>query len=351
MSNSVEPVPGAVIFGCIDTALTQAEVDLFSSCNPFGLILFEHNCIDPNQLTDLILQFRETVGRDDAPVLIDQEGGRVTRMKQPHWRQPPPANIFARISKNNIEAASRAAYLNARLIGKELTQVGITVDCLPVIDLPIRGAHEVIGDRALGEDPTTVAELGRALSEGLMAEGVLPVIKHIPGHGRAKSDSHKELPVVSAPLKELEVTDFLPFEYLNEMPWAMTAHVVYKAIDPKKAATISPVIIKEIIRNKIKFKGLLLSDDIGMEALSGTKGERALMILDAGCDLTLECSGKIEDMTEVASIIPVMTEEAIGRAIKAEELRQNKRTEDGLAYEELLEELKNILSEHQIEGA
>ena len=351
MSHSLEVAPSAVIFGCIDTVLTPDEVDLFSTCNPFGLILFEHNCINPIQLADLILQFRETVGRDDAPVLIDQEGGRVTRMKAPHWREPPPANTFAQIAKNNIALASRAAYLNARLIGKELAQVGITVDCLPVLDIPNRGAHEVIGDRALGENSTLVEELGRALSEGLMAEAVLPVIKHIPGHGRAKSDSHKELPVVNTRLKELEVTDFLPFERLNEMPWAMTAHVVYEAIDPINAATISPIIIKEIIRDKIKFKGLLLSDDIGMEALSGTKGERALKILEAGCDLTLECSGKIEDMTEVASIIPAMKEEAIGRAIKAEELRQQKLIEDGLTYEEILEELKNILWDHQNEGA
>jgi beta-N-acetylhexosaminidase len=343
LSNFIEVGPGAVIFGCSNTALTQAEVDLFSSCNPFGLILFEHNCINPTQLGDLISQFRETVGRDDAPVLIDQEGGRVTRMKEPHWRQPPPAYIFAEIAKNNLAAASKAAYLNTRLIGKELAKVGITVDCLPVLDIPIKGAHEIIGDRALGEDFSTVAELGRALSEGLMAEGVLPVIKHIPGHGRAKSDSHKELPIVNTPLEELEETDFLPFEYLNKMPWAMTAHVVYEAIDPTKAATISPIIIKEIIRNQIEFDGLLLSDDIGMEALSGTKGERALMILDSGCDLTLECSGKIEDMTEVASIIPVMTEKALGRATNAEKLRKRKLIEDGLSYEEISEELKKIL--------
>jgi len=351
LSSTVNDSPGAVIFGCIDTVLTEAEVDLFSSCKPFGLILFEHNCQDPIQLTDLILQFRQTVGRDDAPVLIDQEGGRVTRMKPPHWRQPPPASVFAKIAIKDPDAACRAAYLNARAIGRELAQVGITVDCLPVLDIPIVGAHEVIGDRALGDDPKTVVDLGRALSEGLMAEGVLPVIKHIPGHGRAKSDSHKELAIVDASLKELEFTDFLTFKGLKEIPWAMTAHVVYEAIDPEKAATISPIIIQKIIRDKIHYDGLLLSDDIGMEALSGTKGERARAILNAGCDLTLECSGKIEDMIEVASILPVMTEEALKRAVAAEGLRQNKFVEDGLLLEEVLEELEAIFFEHQIEGA
>ena len=351
LSNRASGIPAAVIFGCIDTALTAAEVDLFADCSPFGLILFEHNCIDPAQLKDLVTQFQETVGRVDAPILIDQEGGRVTRMKPPHWRHPPPARVFPEIASKDRESGRRAAYLNARLIGRELTSVGINVDCLPVLDIPVVGAHEIIGDRALGRDAEMIAELGRALSEGIMAEGVLPIIKHIPGHGRAKSDSHKELPIVNIPRDELERTDFVPFELMADMPWAMTAHVLYTAIDAERMATISPVIIEEVIREKVGFEGLLLSDDIGMEALSGTKGERARTILTAGCDLVLECSGKIEDMTEVASTVPKMTEKAMKRATVAEKLRQDQRVNDGLTTEDALKELKDILDAHQVKWA
>jgi beta-N-acetylhexosaminidase len=351
LSTPASETPAAVIFGCIDTALTAAEIDLFADCNPFGLILFEHNCIDPAQLKYLVTQFQETVGRIDAPILIDQEGGRVTRMKPPHWRHPPPARVFPEIATKDREAGRRAAYLNARLIGRELASVGINVDCLPVLDIPVVGAHEIIGDRALGRDTEMIAELGRALSEGIMAEGVLPIIKHIPGHGRAKSDSHKELPIVDTLRDELERTDFVPFELMSEMPWAMTAHVVYTAIDADRAATISPVIIDEVIREKIGFEGLLLSDDIGMEALSGTKGERARTILNAGCDLALECSGKIVDMAEVASIVPKMTEKAMKRATAAENMRQDQQVNDGLTSEDALKELEDILDTHQIEWA
>ena len=351
LSNPGNGAPSAVIFGCIDTALTSAEIDLFANCNPFGLILFEHNCVDPTQLAALITQFRETVGRKDAPVLIDQEGGRVTRMKPPHWRHPPPARVFPEIAVKDREEGIRAAYLNARLIGRELSSVGIDVDCLPVLDIPVVGAHEIIGDRALGRDADMIAALGRALSEGLMSEGVLPIIKHIPGHGRAKSDSHKELPIVDTARDELASTDFVPFERMAEMPWAMTAHVVYSSIDPERAATISPDIIDDVIRKKIGFDGLLLSDDIGMEAISGTKGERAQMILEAGCDLALECSGKIEDMAEVASIVPKMSEKAVNRASTAEKIRQGNILKDGLKTDDALQELEDILSKHQIEWA
>ena len=351
LSTPASETPAAVIFGCIDTALTAAEIDLFADSNPFGLILFEHNCIDPAQLKYLVTQFQETVGRIDAPILIDQEGGRVTRMKPPHWRHPPPARVFPEIATKDREAGRRAAYLNARLIGRELASVGINVDCLPVLDIPVVGAHEIIGDRALGRETEMIAELGRALSEGIMAEGVLPIIKHIPGHGRAKSDSHKELPIVDTLRDELERTDFVPFELMSEMPWAMTAHVVYTAIDADRAATISPVIIDEVIREKIGFEGLLLSDDIGMEALSGTKGERARTILTAGCDLALECSGKIVDMAEVASIVPKMTEKAMKRATAAENMRQDQQVNDGLTSEDALKELEDILDTHQIEWA
>ena len=290
--NSFLPAP--VIFGCIDKKLTDKEKLFFSLNRPLGLILFTHNCEDPEQIRNLINEFREIVENDNAPILIDQEGGRVTRLLPPNWRHPPPANTFSLIFGQNKEDAKLAAYQNACLIGKELKELNITINCLPVLDLPIEGAHEVIGDRSLGNNVDTIVDLGRSLSEGLLNEGILPVMKHIPGHGRAKSDSHLELPEIKTPLTVLEQTDFVPFSKLKKLPWAMTAHVIYSGIDPDNPATISSKIINEIIRYEVGFKGILISDDIGMEALAGTKGERAKAILEAGCDLVLECSGKLK---------------------------------------------------------
>ena len=344
MLDPTKKILSPIIFGCIATELSEAEIDLFNDIRPFGLILFEHNCLNPTQLSDLIAQFREVVGYKDAPVLIDQEGGRVTRLKPPHWRLPPPANTFAEIAKENIEVALRAAYLNARMIGKELASVGISVNCLPVLDFPVVGAHEVIGDRALGRDSATIAKLGRSLCKGLIEEGVFPIIKHIPGHGRAKTDSHKNLPIVDASIQELEETDFVPFKLLNEMPWAMTAHVVYSAIDNKRAATISPIIINEIIRSKIGFEGLLVSDDIGMDALSGSKGERAQNILNGGCDLVLECSGNINDMQEISSKVSPMKEETIKRINLAEKFKLNNQINDSLSSLDALEEFEELIT-------
>ncbi|MBS40973.1 MAG: beta-N-acetylhexosaminidase [Rhodospirillales bacterium] len=338
-------IPSPVIFGCIGTELTSAEIDLFQDCRPFGLILFEHNCKNPTQLSELIFQFRETVGFRDAAVLIDQEGGRVTRMKPPHWRLPPAAGVFSKIFEKNEDIALRAAYLNARLIGKELANVKISVNCLPVLDLPELGSHDVIGDRALGKDVRTISLLGGILCRGLMEEGVSPIIKHIPGHGRAKVDSHRELPLVDTSLQELKSTDFIPFRNLCHIPWAMTAHVVYSAIDKNRAATISPIVINEVVRNQIGFEGLLLSDDIGMEALSGSKGDRAQYILEAGCDLVLECSGKIKDMVDVASVLPAMKKETRNRAELAEKNRIENIVNDGLLKQEALREFDQILTD------
>tara|TARA_Y100001934_G_scaffold128390_1_gene155910 strand:+ start:434 stop:1480 length:1047 start_codon:yes stop_codon:yes gene_type:complete len=337
-------IPSPVIFGCIGTELTLAEIDLFQDCKPFGLILFEHNCNNPTQLSELISQFRETVGIRNAPVLIDQEGGRVARMKPPHWRLPPAAGVFSKIFERDKDIALRAAYLNARLIGKELSNVKISVNCLPVLDLPALGSHDVIGDRALGRDVKTISLLGEILCRGLMEEGVSPIIKHIPGHGRARVDSHKELPLVDASLEELKSTDFIPFKNLCHLPWAMTAHVVYSAIDDNRAATISPIVINEVVRSQIGFNGLVLSDDIGMEALSGNKGDRAQNILEAGCDLVLECSGKIEDMVEVASALPSMKEETTDRAERAENDRIKFIVNDGLSKQEAMREFDQILT-------
>jgi len=344
--NLTKKAPSPVIFGCIDSELSEAEIDLFSDVRPFGLILFEHNCLNPTQLSDLFAQFREVVGYNDAPVLIDQEGGRVTRMKPPHWRLPPAARTFADIAEKDMEVALRAAYLNSRLIGKELSSVGISVNCLPVLDLFVVGAHEVIGDRALGRDTDTISNLGRSLCNGLIEEGVSPIIKHIPGHGRAKTDSHNSLPVVDASICELEEFDFVPFKLLNDIPWAMTAHVVYSSIDSERAASISPIIINEIVRSKIGFQGLLLSDDIGMDALSGSKGERAQKILDGGCDLVLECSGNINDMEEVSAKISSMKDETIKRINLAEELRLNNQVNDSLSRECALEEFNELLTRY-----
>ncbi len=344
MLNPTEKIPSPIIFGCISTELSEAEIDLFNDIRPFGLILFEHNCLNPTQLSDLISQFREVVGYNDAAVLIDQEGGRVTRLKPPHWRLPPSANTFADIAKKDLKVALRAAYLNARLIGRELSSLGISVNCLPVLDIPVVGAHEVIGDRALGRDSATIANLGRSLCKGLIGEGVFPIIKHIPGHGRAKTDSHKDLPVVDDSIQELEETDFVPFKLLNEMPWAMTAHVVYSSIDSKRAATISPIIIKEIIRSKIGFDGLLVSDDIGMDALSGSKGERAQKILNGGCDLVLECSGNINDMQEVSTKVSPMKEETIKRINLAEKFKLENKINDSLSSLDAIEEFEEIVT-------
>jgi beta-N-acetylhexosaminidase len=217
----------------------------------------------------VITDFREAVGRDNAPVLIDQEGGRVTRLKDPHWRHPPPAAVFAEAAKADLEGACALARTNARLIGRDLIALGITVDCAPVVDVPVPGAHDIIGDRALGQDPHMIATLGRAVCDGLHDEGVSPVIKHMPGHGRARADSHKNLPRVGESIELLENNAFKPFRLLSDMPYAMTAHIVFDVIDSERPATVSSRVIDEVIRGSIGFDGVVLSDDIGMEALTG----------------------------------------------------------------------------------
>ena len=292
--------PAAAILGCSGPALTDGERRFFARVNPVGFILFARNIATPAQVAALVADLRATVGRADAPVLIDQEGGRVQRLKPPHWRKAPAGAPFARLAARDPAAAVAALRLNYRLIGRELAALGIDVDCAPVLDVPVAGADDVIGDRALGADPVMVATLGRAVVDGLLDEGVLPVIKHIPGHGRAMVDSHHALPTVHAARADLEAQDFPPFRALADAPWAMTAHVVYTAIDDLPATT-SAKVIGEVIRGLIGFDGVLVSDDLSMKALGGGFDERARRALEAGCDLVLHCNGDMAEMEAVAA--------------------------------------------------
>ncbi|HEY3912341.1 MAG TPA: beta-N-acetylhexosaminidase [Stellaceae bacterium] len=315
---SSAPAPRAVILGCAGEELSAAERRFFAEADPAGFILFRRNCRAPDQLRRLVEALRDSIGRADAPVLIDQEGGRVARLRPPHWRLYPPA---ARIGTLPDPEAAEAARLGARLIADDLARLGITVDCLPVLDLPVGGADPVIGDRAYGAEPDRVALLGRAVCEGLIEGGVLPVLKHIPGHGRAKVDSHYACPTVAAAYDELASTDFAPFRALAAMPWAMTAHIVYRAIDPMAPATLSRRLVGEIIRGEIGFDGVLVSDDLSMRALGGRLGERARRALDAGCDLALHCNGDPAEMEEIVAAVGPLSAPAAARLARAEALR------------------------------
>ncbi len=307
----------AFICGCAGPVLGRDEAAFIAAKRPFGLILFQRNCIEPAQVRGLVASFRDAVGRADAPVLIDQEGGRVQRLKPPHWPSYAPARAIARLHGVDADAGLRAAWLHGRLIAADLRDVDIDVDCAPVLDVAVPGASDVIGDRSFGGDPDRVATLGRAVADGLMDGGVLPVNKHVPGHGRAAADSHVSLPVVSADLVTLAASDFVPFAALSDLPMAMTAHVVYSAIDPGRPATVSPVVIRDIIRKRISFDGLLLSDDVSMHALSGDYGERTAAIFAAGCDLVLHCNGRIEEMRAVADAAPELAGYPAERADRA----------------------------------
>jgi beta-N-acetylhexosaminidase len=302
----------AFIVGCSGLAITPDERAFFRDADPWGFILFKRNIEDPEQVRALTASLRETVGREDAPILIDQEGGRVQRMGPPHWRRYPPGRAYGRMGGDGAQC--EMARLGARLMAHDLLSVGVTVDCLPVLDVPTPGAHDIIGDRAYADDPADVAALGRAAAEGLLDGGVLPVIKHIPGHGRAGADSHEALPVVEATREELERIDFEPFRALADMPLAMSAHVVYTAIDPDNPATTSRTVIDDVIRGSIGFDGLLMSDDLSMKALSGSLRERARAALAAGCDVALHCNGKLDEMQAVAEAAPVLSGRARQRA-------------------------------------
>ena len=305
------------IYGCAATSLSPAEKSFFRDTRPWGFILFARNISDSVQVKALVAELRDTVGDPQAPVLIDQEGGRVARLKPPHWHVRPPAARFGKLHETNPEAAREAVYLNARLIAHDLASLGINVDCLPVLDVPVHGAHDVIGDRAFSTDPATIITLGKAQIEGLMEGGVLPVMKHIPGHGRAGADSHLDLPRVSARASELSASDFVTFRSLDTCPIAMTAHVVYESIDPQRPATTSPKVIRDVIRGEIGFDGLLMSDDLSMKALDGPLRVRAKRALFAGCDLVLHCNGDMDEMKSVASEVRELRGPALKRSAHA----------------------------------
>ncbi len=308
--------PRAFVCGCRGLTFEADEVDFLRRWQPWGLILFRRNVADRKQLAALTRAFRDAVGRPDAPVLVDQEGGRVQRLAPPHWPAYPAASTFSRDIAAPKDQA-RAAFLTGRLIAYDLREVGITIDCAPVLDVPAPGSHAVIGDRAYAEDPTAVARLGRAMAEGLLAGGVLPIIKHLPGHGRARADSHLELPRVEASLAELEARDFASFRANADLPIAMTAHVVFEALDASRPGTLSPIVVGETIRQRIGFQGLLVSDDLSMKALTGPFVERAQRMFAAGVDIALHCNGDLEEAGQVAEATPPLSGVAAERAERA----------------------------------
>ena len=302
----------AAIYGCSGARLTAEERVFFADAKPWGFIVFRRNVESPDQLRALTAELREAIGDPNAPILIDQEGGRVQRLGPPHWPKYPPAAAYLEAAKD-LAGARELVRLGARLMAADLRAVGINVDCVPVLDTPVPGAHDIIGDRAYGQNPATVALLGRAAAEGLLAGGVLPVVKHMPGHGRAFADSHKELPTVHADLETLDAWDFAPFRALSDMPIGMTAHIVFTAIDRKRPATQSRKAIR-LIRERLGFGGLLLSDDLVMNALSGTLTERAAKSLKAGCDLVVHWNGDLAEMRQVAQGVGRLKGRAKARA-------------------------------------
>ncbi len=304
----------ASILGCAGLTLSAEEEAFFRDVQPWGFILFKRNVESPDQVRKLVDQLRATVGRADAPVLIDQEGGRVQRLGPPHWRRYPPGRAYGELPANDPLLRREVTRLGARLLAYDLAVLGINVDCVPVLDVPVEGAHDVIGDRAYAKTPEGVALLGRAACEGMIAGGVLPVIKHIPGHGRAMADSHLDLPVVETSYDELDAWDFAPFRVLSDMPMAMTAHVVYTAIDPKRPATTSKKAMREVIRGAIGFDGLVMSDDLSMKALGGEFADRARLSLAAGCDVVLHCNGDMAEMKAVIAGTKALSGQAARRA-------------------------------------
>ena len=306
----------AAIYGLAGTVMTAGEEDFFRDARPAGYILFRRNIEDRTQLRALTDSLRALEGHDEVPILIDQEGGRVARMRPPQWQAFPSGEAFDRLYQLAPSSAIEAARVNARALGLMLHEVGINIDCLPMLDVRQPGATDIVGDRALGSEPMQVSALGRAILDGLASAGVLGVIKHIPGHGRALVDSHKELPVVDAG-EDLLAVDVEPFERLRDAAMGMTSHLLYRQWDAERPASQSPIVIDRIIRQRIGFDGFLMSDDICMEALSGDHGTRAAACLSAGCDAVLHCDGKMDHMVSVAAATGPLTPEAEARLARA----------------------------------
>jgi len=314
-----ENPPLAVIFGISGEKLTSEEKTFFAQVNPLGFILFARNCLEPGQVKSLVAELHKCVGRE-APVLIDQEGGRVQRLKPPHWKAHPAARKFGEAFQRDFAKGRAALKDNTASIAAELADAGISVNCAPVLDILYPETHDAIGDRAFSADPEMNAALGSAVCEAYLDAGIIPVMKHIPGQGRAAQDSHKDLPAVEASLEDMRQTDFLPFKRIlskafSEAVWGMVSHIVYKALDDRAPASCSRKVIYDTIRKDIGFKGLLLSDDIGMGALEsmGDAGIRAEKALRAGCDVVLHCNGKMDEMRQVAARAQKMTNEAVMR--------------------------------------
>ena len=332
--------PLAAVFGCAGTVLQPEEAAFFRANNPLGFILFARNCDNREQIHRLTADLRAAVVRAEAPVLMDHEGGRVQRLPPPQWRKIPPAAIFGRLAQGDIELGAEAVTLNARLMALELADLGVDVDCVPCLDVHHPAGHQVIGDRAFSADPDVVARLGRAQAEGLRQGGILPVIKHMPGHGRAEVDSHLEMPVVSASREELADQDFRPFAALADLPLGMTAHLLYAALDPDYPATMSKTIIEQVIRGHMGFDGLLFTDDLSMQALGGDLGQRAAGALAAGCDVALHCNGQREEMQAVAEACQALSPDAQNRWQRALAWRRPPRP---AIHDALLGQLNDLL--------
>ena len=323
----------ALITGLSGLRLTADEAGFLSATRPCGIILFTRNCESHEQIRTLVAAAKEAIGESDLLVLIDQEGGRVQRLRPPLGRALPPAAAYAALFADDPERACRAAQAAARLVAEDLSALGINTDCAPVLDVPVPGSHDVIGDRAYGATPAQVARIGRAVAEGFIAQGMLPVIKHIPGHGRATKDSHHDLPVVTTVRAELSATDFQSFKLLADMPAAMTAHVVFTDIDAEHPASTSPIVTREIIRGDIGFDGFLMSDDLSMKALSGSLRERAEAVIAAGSDVALHCNGDLNEMQAAAAGVPALAGRALERFSAAVEVTKRRETFDVAAAE------------------
>ncbi|MCI5046872.1 MAG: beta-N-acetylhexosaminidase [Aquisalinus sp.] len=335
----------AVIYGCEGPQLTAEERAFFQQQRPWGFILFARNCQSPEQILALCHALRETVDDEIAPILIDQEGGRVARLKPPLAQERPPMDRFGALMKLDPAKARQAAFLGARLLAEDIRRVGVNVNCVPCLDLPQPDADQIIGDRALALHPDPISHLGQEVIEGTLAGGVLPIIKHIPGHGRAMADSHLELPVVTTARQELEQSDFVPFRNLNKATMAMTAHVVFTAYDEAAPATLSRTVIDDVIRGYIGFDGLLMTDDLSMKALAGSFQDRSQAALAAGCDILLHCNGDMAEMQAVAEVAPLLGGKARARAEAAmAELREAAQVDVTAEEQRFAELLKPVMA-------